>query len=315
MNVLLKIRYTIPVVKIFPLSTLRRRWIEKLFVTKHFLGLSGAKVIGGDNGNLLLKFLNNCEIGLKGQIVKLPFDQFIFQHVKIFGEWGGAESAFLSSKICELVDSGLVSSKITFIDMGANVGLVSTQTLAKSPHGVKGIAVEPIPVLVDALKHNLASLIPASQVKIIPYALGVKSSAALISIDPRNFGSSSLAIDKQMQSGNYSMEINVVDVVEFANSELVEDDLFVVKSDLESFDCAVLATLPDDVWARVFAGVIEVTSDANVDISRLPKLLVQLARYRFLSWDADQHRPTTLAEIQDFWESELGEIRNLFFSN
>lgn len=314
MSVLLRIRYTIPVVKIFPLSTLRTRWIEKLFVTKHFLGLSGAKVIGSDDGNLILKFLSNCEIGSKDQIVKLPFDQYIFQHVKIFGEWGGSESEFLSKKIHEAVKSGYPSSKITFIDMGANVGLVSTQTLAKSPHGVKGIAIEPIPVLVNALKHNLASLIPDSQVKVLTYALGEQSTTSMISIDPRNFGSSTLALDKELPDGNYFLEIKVVGAVEFANNELAADDLFVLKSDLESFDCAVLSTFPDDVWERIFAGVIEVTSDKGVDLSRLPKLLNQLDKFRILSWDADQRGLVSVAEIQEFWKSERGEIRNLFFS-
>jgi hypothetical protein len=312
MSILLRIRHTIPVVKLFPLKTLKKRWIEKLHVVKHSLGYGGAATIGRDGPNLILKFNSNCEVASKDQLIQLPEDEMIFQHVKVFGEWGGVESDFLASKIHHLVDSGTNSDEIVFIDLGANVGLVTIQTLRNSPIGIRGIAVEPLPILVQALEFNLKSLVPLSPVKILPYAIGEVSGVAEMSIDIRNYGSSTL--NALNAPGASNLEVKVVSAESFADKELLGGNIFVLKSDLEGYDCAVLAALPARVWSSIFAGVIEVTSDATVDLAHLPLLLNNLSQFGLLSWQASMSAPVSISDIHHFWAGIIGEVRNLYFS-
>lgn len=315
MSILLRIRHTIPFVKPFPLISLRKRWGEKLSVAKHSLGRGGAKRFGEDRGNLLLRFSADCEIASKGQIIQLPQDDMIFRHVEVFGSWGGIESDFLSFQIRQIENSGIDTEQIVFIDMGANVGLVSIQTMRKVPKGVRCIAVEPLPFLVQALEFNFASLVPYAKVQIVPYALGSISGVAEISVNPSNYGSSSLVSPVGDQSNSYVTSVNVMSSEDFAGNALRDNRKIVIKSDLEGFDCAVLASLPEWVWIKIAAGVVEVTSYNNADLSDLPKLLMRLGRYTRLSWEPDFKEPISIQEINAFWVSGESEIRNLYFAN
>ncbi len=64
---------------------------------------------------------------------------------------------------------------------------------------------------------------------------------------------------------------------------------------------------------NIFAGVVEVTSDSKSDLSKMSTLLAQLEKFSFLSWEAKMVNLISVVEIKDFWESDLSEIRNLYF--
>lgn len=313
MSFALWVRHSIPVVKPFPFRTLRVRWIEKLSVVKHSFGLGGAKTVGFVGESVILKFNADCDVALRGQLLKLPYDEMIFRHVKVFGEWGGIESAFLAAEIHKLLETGIGADQIVFIDMGANVGLVTTQTMKQVPCEVRCIAIEPVPVLVSALSFNLESLIPKSKVKILALAMGDVSGMAQFAINHNNYGSSSFSVEGPSSSAKQFIDVPVLSSEDFAKNELGTEQRFIVKSDLEGFDCVVLASLPDWVWTNICAGVIEVTSDSKSDLSKISILLVQLEKFRYLSWDSKFINLISVAEIQEFWESEFNEIRNLYF--
>lgn len=313
MSFALLIRHSIPVVKPFPFATLRIRWFEKLRVVKHSFGFGGARTVGVLGESVILRFNADCEVASKGQLLKLPYDEMIFKHVMVFGEWGGIESAFLAAEIHKLLATGFKADRIVFIDMGANVGLVTTQTMKQVPLEISCIAIEPVPVLVGALSFNLESLIPKAKVKILPLAIGEVSGTAQFAIDHQNYGSSSLSVTGSNSTTNQFFDVTVLSSEDFAKNELSRDQRFILKSDLEGLDCVVLASLPDWVWMNIFAGVVEVTSDSKSDLSKISILLAQLEKFRFLSWEAGMVDLISVADIKDFWESDLSEIRNLYF--
>jgi FkbM family methyltransferase len=314
MKYLNSIRYFLPIVKLTPIRTLNKRWQEKLRVLQHSYGFSGAHIEEYSGGNAILEFNSDSHIAAKGEKVMLPVDNMIFKHVKIFGEWGTLESDFLAGEINKLTSIGVSPEKITFLDLGANVGLISVQTLRKSSIRVHVIAVEPIPFLVSGIEYNMNSLIPNAEITIVTAALSDETQSANIAISRGNFGGASLTYDASSNLGLDYLTVAVLDSLEFAESHLRDAHHLVIKTDLETYDCKVLSRFPSWVWEKIHAGAVEVTASNDSDLSGLPQLVDYLRRFTRLSWDSHFHTFIDVEEVRSFWSSGTSEIRNLYFT-
>ncbi len=135
----------------------------------------------------------------------------------------------------------LVTKGDITIDIGANLGYYS-RTLSRSV-GSQGVvyAVEPVPIVLDVLRHNLNK---CQNVVILPYALG--SEAKTISM-----GNNSARSTGYMGTGqNFVNESNEGCDVEFSAQMRRPDELFsglerldFIKCDIEGYEVVVLSEM------------------------------------------------------------------------
>lgn len=309
------IKRTIPIVHLFPLSTLKVRIKEKLFHFRRQHSLLASKEISTDTqGNVLLKFRRDCEVVKKGGLLKAPRDKMIFEYLKNLGCWAKEESDFLVEQLNKFEDCA--SSKSVLVDMGANVGLISLQIAKKANFIPEFIFVEPIPRHIEALKFNISSNSQIRSFKICEYALAKNSAVGSINVDHQNLGASYISERPQNLGNDFTSEwIQIMGISDFAKEYLSGYERIFLKSDLEGFDLEVLGNLSSDYWNKVSAGVIEVIPNNAGDRNALEIILKHLDSFSTVTWDPKVRMKLTALEISNFWLSgEIDLTRNLFFT-
>jgi len=136
----------IPLARLYPFRTfIPRSWQKFLLFYGNGVGLSGATLVGNSStGNSILKLRFRSALGVKGTEIELPKDGAIYEHVRKSGSWETNSSYFLSKTLKKLENKTL-STKIAFVDLGANSGLVTLQTLRYSQTRNVVLIVEPLP--------------------------------------------------------------------------------------------------------------------------------------------------------------------------
>ena len=130
----------------------------------------------------------------------------------------------LNYPISKIIKSKLNNkNKYTFIDIGANVGLVSRQLFYENKNIENYVCVEPAKMTFDCLAKNTSSF---KKVSLHNIGLGQKNETKNIFIDKSNHGNASL--EKTMMSlskyKNYKVEkITVMSVKSFFN--LIKKDI------------------------------------------------------------------------------------------
>ena len=98
-----------------------------------------------------LKFSKNTRVAKKGEIIFLPNDVQITWQLMRYGELNYPISKIIKSKLNN-------KNKYTFIDIGANVGLVSRQLFYENKNIENYICVEPAKMTFDCLAKNTSLL-------------------------------------------------------------------------------------------------------------------------------------------------------------
>ena len=133
--------------------------------------------------------------------------------------------------------SKAIEPQSTFIDIGANVGLVSVPIGAKF-RDCKGIAVEPIERNVDALSRNLGLNSLTATVTVIPVALGDKIGTVPMLRD-NNFGGSTGNAKIVMDAGTSTLEVKV-ELLDNIWRESGSPSVSFIKIDVEGYEYQVL---------------------------------------------------------------------------
>jgi FkbM family methyltransferase len=135
--------------------------------------------------------------------------------------------------------SKAIEPESTFIDIGANVGLVSVPLGAKFRE-CKGIAVEPIERNVDALSRNLTLNSLNSTITIIPVALGDKVGTVSMLRD-NNFGGSTgnakIVMDAGTSTATHEVNVELLDNIW---RESGSPAVSFIKVDVEGYEYQVL---------------------------------------------------------------------------
>ena len=92
-----------------------------------------------------LKFSKNTKVAKRGEVLYLPNDVQITWQLMRYGELNYPISKIIKHKLNK-------NKKYTFIDIGANVGLVSRQLFFENKNINKYICVEPAEITFDCLK-------------------------------------------------------------------------------------------------------------------------------------------------------------------
>ena len=311
-------RAWIPLPKILPIKTFPHRLLRKFTLIINNLmrnlgaisGIIGARKVGNSmNGNVLLRLNKSYPLGKKGLVLELPRDRTIYNRVKRYGCWEFNESTFLAQGLKTAENKS--DSKIAFLDIGANTGLVTLQVINYSNSESDFFLFEPIPKHVDAIKYNLGKM---PNVQINEFALSNLNGSAFIYTDNYNKGNSSLIKAVVPDRKYVKTLINLVDADEWCKSNLKEYTGFVIKSDTQGMDSLILSRIPEEIWKAVECAIIEVWALPDINSLTVMNLLYRFQDFSYASWDPFSGQLVSMEEIRDFWLNKNGESRNLYLS-
>jgi FkbM family methyltransferase len=165
-------------------------------------------------------------------LVVFPND-FVGKSVYFFGD--------LDPKIARTLNL-LLEPGDTFVDIGANVGLVCLQCLARVGPAGRVVAVEPQPACCAALAETVR-LNGVTNLEIHPLALSEQAGRLMLHLpDPDNRGTASLEAEGAGAGKSGDMEVEVRHAGEFLASLRLGGE-YAVKIDVEGHEGAVLAGL------------------------------------------------------------------------
>ena len=261
------------------------------------------------NGNVIVSLNALSSIGPKGTVIEVPKDEIIYKELRHRGEWEKDVSDFLSSCIRDLKKE---TRDISFIDLGANIGLISLQVVNNLDFSIQVIAVEPLPQHISALERNLKSISKKNEVVICPVALGLQSKMEYIHKQNTNSGNTSLIARVVPPTQVSKVRIQMLKTEEFSTKYLTVDNNFVIKSDLQGFDAKVLARLGQKVWEKTYAASVEVWALTEIEIEDVSNLIENWKHFNKISWSLSFTNIVTLKEVWEFWLSGTNTHRNVY---
>ena len=307
----------VPFTSILPLNTflirLKKKNLYTLQLIYSIIGLSGARIIGAlPNGCFQVRLNKSSILGEKGTILNLPKDNVIFQNVRTYGHWGKHECEFISRALQTAHLS--TQSKVALLDIGANVGLVTLGAINLSKTATDIHLFEPTPIHIFALKHNLKNLKISGDIFVNEHGLSNKSETIKLYRDLGNSGHSSVFNKAVNVQNREEIEVRLESANQYFESNLLNYDSFIVKSDIQGLDAQVLSNFPIEFWKKVKAAVIEVWAFTEVKNEDVEDLITKLDGFQNLSWDPYFRIKPTITEIKKYWLSRNNQQRNLYIS-
>lgn len=276
------------------------------------LGLTGARELSlTDSGMATLVLNRNYALGVKGSEINLVKDQMIYEFVKLRGKWEIDESKFLASHL-RILSLGEDPRKTAMIDIGANVGLVTLQTMNLALTDNDYILIEPSALHVRCLKKNFNN--SRFQVEIKEFALSNLDGKAQLFTQESNQGNSSLVEIAVPPSEKTALEVRLRDTEDFFQKELSHYEKIVIKCDTQGYDALITASIPGSAWRKVQAAVIEVWALPSIRKLHVERLIGELDKFSKLSWDPGFTNLVKSSDLADFWLSKTSKSRNLFLS-
>ena len=315
------IRFWLPIVQPSPLATFPKRYLGKLaFLSKRTslvllrkLRVSGTRVIGQTtNGNVILANNRTNALGIKGAKIHVPKDKVIFEHLRLFGEWELAESIFLAEGLRSLKKRTILNG--VFLDIGANTGLITLQTMNLAKTSQDAVLVEPIPRHVDAIGNNVENILQKGKVRILQFGLSDEDKFEDIFSEGDNFGNSSILESVIPPGTKIRTQIELRKTSSFVAQELESYDGFVVKCDTQGFDAKILSQLTERIWHSTEAAVVEVWALREIDPADVTKCIELWKYFTNVSWSSERRENIGFEEVYNFWTAGNRDSRNLFLS-
>lgn len=206
-----------------------------------------------------LQLTRDTLIGDKGDIIYLPNDVQLTWQLMKYGELEYPITKIISKKL-------KADKKYTFIDIGANVGLVSMHINNINNNIENFICVEPVKNNFLCLQKNTKKF---KNKEIYNFGLSNKNSTEDIFIDESNHGNSSLSISMMEFSKYKKYDIEKIEIrsVEYF-FDLIEDKIndknLIIKIDAQLYDELIFSLIPKNVLDRTALLCYELTSSKNI---------------------------------------------------
>ncbi len=245
-----------------------------------------------------------CPLGEQNDLIYIEKDDVIFRSVLLKGSWGSDESKYLSS---------LLTSDCTLVDLGANVGLITRQILSENTQAIQVIVVEPRKKTMANLKSNLNHLFEnsISNIEYCEIAIGSSDGKTTLYTEANNIGNSSLM--KDLTLNTMTEDIQMVSGKNFYSKYLSKNRQYVLKSDLQGLDAAVLNQFDDTFWEKVLGGIIEVWPNEYLTPKDVIELACKLSNQFQLSFSSNFAKSVDKEELIDYWLTLTNKSQNLFF--
>lgn len=162
--------------------------------------------------------------------------------------------------------------RVTLVDVGANVGLISRQLSARNPAIERIFCYEPDPVNFRCLQHNLAC-IPIAV--LANCALAEKSGHLEFFLDATNSGNYSLVASAMANHPHRMISVPSINTGEEFDRLLQVIDpghCIVYKSDTQGYDEIIATQIHDQFWQRVEVAILE--------LSRINRPVFDLERFQ-----------------------------------
>ena len=202
-----------------------------------------------------LELNKNSLIGSRGELIFLPGDAHLTWHILKYGE--------LNYPISDIIKTRLNKNQnYTFIDIGANVGLVSRQLNASNENIDLYFCIEPVKNTFECLEKNTENI---ENKYLFNFALGEENSIKDIYIDKSNHGNASLS-ESMMKFSKHnefrSEKISIKSVKDFFASikELLGDNHLIIKIDVQAYDELIFSLIPEDILEKTVLLNYELTN-------------------------------------------------------
>lgn len=241
--------------------------------------------------------------------MEIPRDNTIFEHIRLDGCWEIEESEYLSRGLRRL--SSDLSQKVALIDIGANTGLITLQTMNLAETTNDLFLYEPLQNHVKAIKTNLLSFESKCKLQINEFALSDRDGSAQIFIELLNHGNSSLI---ESAVSMYQMKTQTIQLVNSSNyfsNSFSEYNALVLKSDTQGLDATILSRIPESVWRKIQFAIVEIWALKEINSSEVATLIQLWKHFKYISWDSDGNEIITLESVKEFWLSGSRDSRNL----
>lgn len=197
----------------------------------------------------------------------------------------------------------------TLIDIGANIGLYTRQSLNIFKKINKVFAYEPHPNNFSLLLKNLSNI---RDIEMNMYGLGTKNATLEFYLDPNNNGNYSL--NKNAMSEMHS-QINV-DVKNAAEESLKWmnsfEGEFIYKSDTQGYDETIISVIEPSFWSRVKCGVIELWRIEGKDYD-VDSFIRMLDSFPCKMFEKMPGKNVSSLEVLQFLNSNDGASEDLLF--
>ncbi len=193
----------------------------------------------------------------------------------------------------------------TFLDIGANIGLLSCVASKKVKDSGKIIAVEANPKTIEILKFNL-ELNNCKNAAIIPFGLGDVKTKELFYQNTKLYRGGASFLNQGNESGT-EIEIDTIDNL-FPNEKL---DM--VKIDVEGFELKVLEGGVNVFKKNRPIFIIEVSTNREQEVgvtpSEIRQFILDLGNYKLFKFSGTKERISKLIEVKS--DKDLPEHDNL----
>ena len=262
-----------------------RKILKKLFINKfknifYMLQNSNSKYF--EFNKVVLKIKRDSAFGKKNAFITSRIDQLITPNILKSGKWDYFIIEFIN-KYCLKK-----KTKFNFIDIGANIGLISLQLINTNRYIKNYFCVEPDIQNYNILKENL-SVNKTNNINTYNYALidGKNKKKQKIFIDKSNFGNYSL-----IKKNNHQIDyVKTYNAKKFLNRIINKygSYKFIYKSDTQGYDEIILLSLGSNI------------------IKRFKILILEISNFDFLARNIDK-----FIEILDQFDEKVDEKgRNL----
>ena len=265
------------------------------------------------NGNLILELNRPSPLGPRGMQIQIPQDRVIFEEIRKFSQWEMQECEFLSRAL-KRVARDTPDRKCTFLDIGANIGMVTLQTLSLAGTSPDVLMVEPLARHVEAIKFNTRNLARDHSIQVFEFGLAENSGKASLFTEAHNHGNSSLVESLVRADGAIRTEIKLKGAEEFAEENLLGDHPLIIKCDTQGFDALILSRLPESVWIRTRAAIVEVWAIDEIEEADIDHCLHLWNGFKSMSWSPTKRERISNLELRNFWLSKSQNTRNLFLT-
>jgi len=198
-------------------------------------------------------------LGSAGETLLLPDDREMMPSVFEHASWATGDI----DRIVGLVHA---ETRYTLLDIGANVGLVSRQLIARIPNIDACICVEPDPVNFSALRFNLAGR--HNDISLFNTALGMADERRTFYRDDQNMGNYSLNPDAMRDRSYREVPVQVSGTQRWMTEIVGGANRIIWKSDTQGYDELILSETPWAVWSRVDIAMLEMWRIEKPDYDR-----------------------------------------------
>ena len=211
-----------------------------------------------------LELTKKTLMGEKGELIFLPNDIYLTWSLMKYGE--------IKYPISQIIKKNLKKNKkYTFIDIGANTGLLSREININNKNVEKIICVEPVKKTFECLEKNTSGF---RKKLLFNFGLGEKDSTKKIFIDNSNHGNASLSKDMMELSKHHNYDTEKIKIKSVSNffrkiKNEIKGKNLIIKIDVQSYDELIFSLIPEQVIAQTNLLCFELTRKQYL---KLPKI-------------------------------------------